>query len=635
MFSSYKKSLFTNITIWLPLLLVLLVAGCLRFYHLGSIPFMHDEFSALFRTEYNSFSDLIRLGVAENDTHPAGVQVFLFYWVKLFGFNEFWVKFPFALAGLVSVILLYLIGKKWFNETVALSAAAVVASTQYFVFYSQLARPYSAGLICVLWMVWQWTLLIKKEIPGRLDWMLFTASLLFTALMHAFSLFAAGLIYLSGFLFLRKEQWKPYIISALAAVLLYSPHIPVFWQQISRGDLGGWLGTPTVKFLPEFLGYSLNYSAPMIGIILSIIALSLLTADWKGLGNKRFRMVLFGWFVISFITAYLYSVLRSPLLQFSTLYFTFPFLILLAFSFFKKLSSVQNLFLVIIILLTGTSSLIFTRRHFDLMYHQGYDQSAKNAKSDLATPIKSIAVFYSATPRMHAFYLEKEGVKDYVLFSKHDKTKSFKELVSNVDADRFILSLADGGDAEWATIVASRFPFLLKHQVWFNTEYFVYSRYPSDSLNAIDIFENQLNLMKEVPAMAENIFNEKRIFGPIWQGNWDSICKQDQSQILSVTASGIALDTLFKARLVVEIKEIGVSEPVHWLAGTLEQDTILPGEHFLLCSVLKADLVQSHTKTARFRTYLWNPGKENFSINSWHLDVRPQSIRYYGIFEPL
>ncbi|MFZ4463318.1 MAG: glycosyltransferase family 39 protein, partial [Bacteroidales bacterium] len=122
-----SKSLFTSFILWLPLLLVMLVAGWLRFYHLGSLPFMHDEFSALFRTEYDSFSDLIRLGVAENDTHPAGVQVFLFYWVKIFGFNEFWVKFPFALAGLVSVGLLYLIGEKWFNETVALTTSAVMA----------------------------------------------------------------------------------------------------------------------------------------------------------------------------------------------------------------------------------------------------------------------------------------------------------------------------------------------------------------------------------------------------------------------------------------------------------------------------------------------------------------------------
>ncbi|MFZ4465279.1 MAG: hypothetical protein ACOYN5_15645, partial [Bacteroidales bacterium] len=526
-------------------------------------------------------------------------------------------------------------GEKWFNETVALTTSAVMASTQYYVFYSQLARPYAAGLFCVLWLVWQWTLLMKNENSGKWTWILFTVSLVLTALMQAFSLFAAGLIYLSGFLFLPKERMKPYLISGLAAVLLYSPHIPVFWQQIVRGDLGGWLGAPTADFLPEFLAYSLNYSMPMIGITMAIIVLSLLTADWKDLKNQRFRIVAFGWFAISFITAYVYSVLRSPLLQFSTLYFTFPFIVLLAFSFFRKLSSVQNLFLVIIVLLTGTMSLIFTRSHFDLMYHQGYDQSARNAKIDRDSKVRSIAVFFSATPRMHAFYLDREGVKNYVLFSKHDKTKTFRELVSQVDADRFILSLADGGDTDWATVVQNRFPYLLKHQVWFNTEYFVFSKNVSDSLKLIQLSGNQLNLITEVSSMSNSDFSEKRIYGPIWQGKWDSICKQDQSQIISIAASGIALDTMIKARLVVEIKEKGIPEPIHWQAGTLEQDTILPGEHFLLTSVLRTNLVDERSKNAQFRTYLWNPAKENFRVSSWQLDIRPQSKRYYGIFEPL
>ncbi len=58
------------------LLLILIVAAALRFWDLWELPFMHDEFSALFRTQYDSFSDLIRLGVVQNDSHPAGVQVF-------------------------------------------------------------------------------------------------------------------------------------------------------------------------------------------------------------------------------------------------------------------------------------------------------------------------------------------------------------------------------------------------------------------------------------------------------------------------------------------------------------------------------------------------------------------------------
>jgi hypothetical protein len=163
----------------------------------------------------------------------------------------------------------------------------------------------------------------------------------------------------------------------------------------------------------------------------------------------------------------------------------------------------------------------------------------------------------------------------------------------------------------------------------------VFSKNISDSGNVIQLSGNQLNLITDVSSMSNTDFNEKRIYGPIWQAKWDSICNQRNTQIISVVASGIALDTMIKARLVVEIKENGITEPIHWQAGTLEQDTILPGAHFLLTSVLRSNLVNSSANNAQFRTYPWNPGQENFRITSWHLDIRPQSARYYGIFEPL
>jgi 4-amino-4-deoxy-L-arabinose transferase-like glycosyltransferase len=124
-----------------PVILLMLAATFLRLWSFADLPFMYDEFSALLRTHYNSLSELIRVGVMENDSHPAGVQVFLYYWVKMTGFNEFWVKLPFAVMGISSVFLIYLIGKLWFNETTAIIAACWVSVMQFFVFYSQLARP--------------------------------------------------------------------------------------------------------------------------------------------------------------------------------------------------------------------------------------------------------------------------------------------------------------------------------------------------------------------------------------------------------------------------------------------------------------------------------------------------------------
>jgi len=137
------------------LLFIILVATVLRFYAPFDIPYTYDEFSALFRTHFNTFHDLIERGV-KVDGHPAGVQVFLYYWTKWFGYSELVVKLPFIILGILSVWLVYKIFTEWVNQTVGLIAAAFVATLQYPVAYSQIARPYISGLFLSLLMVFFW-----------------------------------------------------------------------------------------------------------------------------------------------------------------------------------------------------------------------------------------------------------------------------------------------------------------------------------------------------------------------------------------------------------------------------------------------------------------------------------------------
>ena len=83
---------------------IMVVAAVLRLWKLGQVPFMHDEFSALLRTRFDNFHDFIQQGVMP-DSHPIGVQLFLWGWVKLFGWSELWVKLPFVLMGIGSITL--------------------------------------------------------------------------------------------------------------------------------------------------------------------------------------------------------------------------------------------------------------------------------------------------------------------------------------------------------------------------------------------------------------------------------------------------------------------------------------------------------------------------------------------------
>jgi hypothetical protein len=635
-----KSSFITSIRFnhFLPISLVLVVAVVTRFWNFSGLPFMHDEFSALFRTEFDNFSDLIRLGVMENDTHPAGVQVFLYYWVKMVGFNEFWIKLPFAFVGVITVWLFYSIGKQWFNETVGLVGASLIACTQFFVFYSQLARPYSMGLFAVMLLVYFWTKIINSDKQPILIWFFFAFALFFAAVMHAFSMFAALIVYLSGFWLLKPANRKLYIYAALVASILYSPHIPVFYFQLTESDLGGWLGEPSTGFLFEFLYYCLHYSVLFSGLVIGLVGLSVITMDKQSKKLWRFRMIGIVWFSVSFLTAYFYSIYRTPIIQFSTLYFTFPFLIIAVFSFFKPLNDKHNLLIVLSILLIGTTSLVFQRRHYELMYHQGYDQVAELAAKEISVNESVSAAFYSSTPRMVEYYLKREEVKNFHLFSKHVSTLEFQRFVNSETSESFILALTDGGPADWIEIVRNKYPYLLHHASWFNTGYYLFTKSTDKITKSINQW-NYFHYIIDNPYFDLDIdnayFSPERVYGKAWQVRSDTLFDKKLIQLLNVAVNGMAKDTLIQTKIVLELQDIESGKILHWQAATLNNDTILPGETFFLTTILRSDLIHDLIGKTVLRTYIWNPDKSEFVINRMIIGIREQSPKFYGLFEPI
>ena len=73
-----------------------------------------------------------------------------------------------------------------------------------------------------------------------------------------------------------------------------------------------------------------------------------------------------------------YSFLKEPILQFSTLIFSFHFIIIFALSFYDdNVSRTTITAVVACVLFIGLSSLVFDRQYYRQMTHQGFDQIAE------------------------------------------------------------------------------------------------------------------------------------------------------------------------------------------------------------------------------------------------------------------
>ena len=144
----------------LLLLLIVLLAAFLRFYELGNIPagLLNDEANKGYDTysllltgkdQWGSFLPLTNLR-GFGDYPPPVYHYLSIIPVLLFGLNAFSIRFISALAGVFSVFLMYLLGKKLFNERVGIFSALSLAIFPWAIGLSRVAVEVNVAIALLL-----------------------------------------------------------------------------------------------------------------------------------------------------------------------------------------------------------------------------------------------------------------------------------------------------------------------------------------------------------------------------------------------------------------------------------------------------------------------------------------------------
>ena len=603
---------------------ILLVAAVLRLWKLGQVPFMHDEFSALFRLQFDNFHDLIRFGVKEGDSHPAGVQVFLYYWTQLVGWNELWVKLPFALMGIASVYLIYRIGQQWFNRKVGLLAAAFFAVSQLTVFHSQLARPYSPGLFFVLLMTFFWNkILFDTKKPSVGTCVGFAVSACLAALAHNFSAAQAGLIFLTGLFFLPKEHRKAYWLSGIGAIALYAPHLPVFYYQtFVYGSIGGWLAKPKSTFLVDFLQYTMNY-APLFMFATGVIVVLPFILQKPEKRKHPVRWAAIAWFIIIFALAFGYSLLREPIIQNSTLIFCFPFLVLTLLSFYRNnsMTMTETAIVVMAILFIGTSSLITNRQHYDLMYHQGYDQIAMRMQQDNDSIDDIRFVTATIKAQFPEFYQAQTKVTHRAIFDEDNNTVAdLRQWLEADESNQLGFGWTDYVNPAWETQAVACYPWQTHADTWFTSRYLTLSK---------DSIAGAVYLLQPLAETPYTFYQYE------WGASHLIYCDSlhPETDLVGVIATIQTNDTLDGCIVVMEIHDAATDSLLLWTGGDFN-DRLLPGTHRIVNAIRFND-TDCLLKGKIIKTYLWNKQQGTFIARRFDCYSTRHNPRLTGLQETL
>jgi hypothetical protein len=422
-----------------PLLwLILLFAAVFRFYPFGTVSLSNDELSALIRTRYPSFGEMVRNGVY-TDFHPAGVQSFLYGWTCVIGEDAFLLRLPFILLGLGSIWLIYRLGRRWFHPAAGLLAAALFSVLEFSIIYSQLARPYAPGVFFCLLASWYWTILTDEAKQGQVrwrTWIPWVISMAVCAHLHYFTFVYAGALGLSGIVLLNGRLRGQYLLSGLLVLLLALPEWSVFREQLKTGDLGGWLGKPEKTWLFAYFFNAFNTSWLLIDALIVCFFTGWYVQRSRPEWNRYHALIAFIFF-FSFGLAFGYSLLRHPIIQFSTLFFVFPLVLLFFFSFtpsaFRQGAGLIGV--VLLVLIGGTLSTAMEKKFFRMPAYGVFRELTVRAhewSGDAQHP--AWCIFNVINPDYLEYYFAREGWRPDTVVYGAEKARELAVLGSALDS---------------------------------------------------------------------------------------------------------------------------------------------------------------------------------------------------------
>jgi 4-amino-4-deoxy-L-arabinose transferase-like glycosyltransferase len=211
----------TRNTVTVILIGIIIIAAGLRFYGLDKQSLWYDETfeETAFQRQFLGFKTFL------TPTTPPLHSFFINLIKQKFPLNDFALRTPACIFGLLSVPLLFFLGRKLFNEKVGIIASFLLAISPFHIWYSQEARMYTLQWMLALISLIFFMRAIEK--PGIVNYTCLVVSTVLGLYTHQLSLSLLIIMSIFLLLFLRKynSKYSAWIAVLCAVIILYSPWI--------------------------------------------------------------------------------------------------------------------------------------------------------------------------------------------------------------------------------------------------------------------------------------------------------------------------------------------------------------------------------------------------------------------------
>lgn len=627
-------------------LALLVLAATLRFWDLPHLPYTHDEISALVRI-YPSLGETIEKGVIELDTHPPGVQAFEWLWTKLFTRKEADVKLPFILMSLSAIFLLYRFALAWTGAAPALLLTALMATLQYSVMYGQIARPYAAGLFTTALFADQLTRYLafghRKALVG------IGIAAVLSAYTHHFSLLLAGFMGITGLLLVKPAQRKAYLIMCGVVVLLYLPNVGILLKQLGLGGLQEWLRAPGPDWITNYAWWIAHCSRSFAIILVALIGAGIVLHIRNGGAKGPVIILLLSWGLLPLIIGMVYSIWRAPVIQYSVLLFSFPYLALALLYGLRRLRQWTTVALCAVVAFASVRTLVSSRHHYELFYASKYEAMIRQGQRAIAQYGRDGSfIIFDAPDHIIRFYFDLWNIDvnsfPYAQLRDGLGTGQLDSLLRASRGRVVAYGHSTGSQPENAARIQQRFPFLWERRdlvegqtflfadrpgrsTWYDRDTMAWAT-PNAQLGAWSIPQD-LSVVKDSLGHALAWDYTGREFGADINFALDTATNDPLEQI-EVIAEVEYFDEFTDAAVIADVK--AADSPVFYRGGDVRPHG--PGAASLVVAVHPSD-ADSVTVAPIMKTYVFNKNKGRLHVKRISVLRRSANPVIYGMFEPV
>lgn len=610
---------FDRISPKILLIFILLIGAGARLYHLSELSLGSDDLSVVTRIQVGSLAELFENSSGDR-ARPVGVQMLLWVWASLCGQEEWVLRIPFFLSGMLAIWLTYLLGTKMSTESGALLAATLMATTEYGIYHSLTLRPYIIDLMILLALAVQVLKFTVSEV--RPDWKLMVSTAVlgaFCAYTHYFAALVAGVILLSTFMVLPRQNRKRYLISLLGMFVLCLPILFTFWNhRFSQG--ADWIGIPGQSFFLRLGGYLFHYTWWFL-LTIGLIFIWRVVRGGMEKEKSQNRWLLLDWLALPFLLGLGYSWLISPIVHFGVLLFVYPFLLILIFSFTKEIPFAETSIQVVVLGLVALVSLYSGRGFYDWFYNQGAEFMVEEFRKD-DTGQKGGWMELN-DPYYFEYYDQGENRASDILGYQLPPVESLIAWADTTDAEEVALGWLNK-DFNLAAVTALErfFPYRKTEKRWPISEYVELSKIP-----------------------VKNSVPDWRILSLVQDQSWDinevyigtsEVVPYDYftefPEILAVSLDA-RIDSTGEGlpQLVMSIEVNG--QPKFWRSSNMIQKPGMPNLYIADLVFRTRHLQALKNPRGLLKAYVWNPGSSSGEILRLEIKRRPGNPDLYAFVE--